>query len=192
MIILAERKELLKNKTIIKSELNKIQKAFYDEDNLIEYKESNEEKLYLEAFDFLNSETINYETYHKVIGVECSDIKCFTEVLSSKLIDLFRFMNIKKLFLISHLKLDFFGNRENDFQPLINSYNLLENIVEQKTYQEAFCFDLEDLPNFIEILFWISRCDPSAPEYIFIFDESENLQMNLCISLKIKRSVSIY
>jgi len=62
----------------------------------------------------------------------------------------------------------------------MNAYKKLEKIVGDKTFNEAFKIDIQSLPDFIEILFWITRCDPSVAEYIFIFDEKEQIQINLC------------
>ena len=40
--------------------------------------------------------------------------------------------------------------------------------------------DIESLSDFIEILFWTTRCDPSVAEYIFLFDKNEQIQIQLC------------
>jgi hypothetical protein len=39
---------------------------------------------------------------------------------------------------------------------------------------------MSSLPEFIEIMFWITRCNAGAPEYIFLFDEKEQIQINIC------------
>ncbi|MEO0042932.1 MAG: hypothetical protein RL329_2380 [Bacteroidota bacterium] len=44
----------------------------------------------------------------------------------------------------------------------------------------AFEIDLNSLPDFIEILFWTTRCDPTIAEYIFLFDIDEQIQFHLC------------
>lgn len=180
MTTLTSRNEIVKTNKIIGSELTKIQRAFYDEDILQYYKDDNEEHLYWEQFDFYDEGIIDYETYNKIIGLKQSDVKTFTDELTKKLIELFNKVGATEFYVISHLKLDFFGNRENKFKPLLNSYEKLEKIVGQKTYKEAFKFSINSLPDFIEILFWITRSDPSVPEFIFLFDQNERLQINLC------------
>ena len=180
MIILRTRNEIVKTKKIIASELTKMQQAFYDEDILQYYKDKNEEQLYWDKFDFFDKEVIEYETHNKIIGLNYSDINSFTIELTKKLTELFQKINATEFYIISHLKLDFFGNRENKFKPLVRAYKKLETIVGESTYKEAFEFGINDLSDFIEILFWITRCDPSVAEYIFLFDENEKIQIHIC------------
>ena len=180
MIVLKTRKEIVEAKKIISSELTKLQKAFYDEDMLQYYKEDNEEHLYCEKFDFADKEVLEYETYNKIIGLNHSDINSFTTELTKKLTELFQKINASEFYILSHLKLDFFGNRDNKFKPLVRSYKKLETIVGQATYKEAFEFGINDLPDFVEILFWTTRCDPSIAEYIFLFDKNEKIQICIC------------
>lgn len=180
MITLLSRNEIAKTKKIIRSELSSIQKSFFDEEMLQFYQSSNEENQYREQFDFLKNDTINYTTYNKIIGLNHSIIDTFTDELTKKLSELFQSINATEFIIISHLKLDFFGNRGNKFKPLINAYEQLEKIIGNKTYNEAFNFDINNLHEFIEILFWITRCDMSVAEYIYIFDKNENIKINLC------------
>lgn len=180
MITLTTRKEIVEAKKIIGSELTEMQKAVFDEDILQYYKDDNEEHLYREMFDFFEHKLCEYKAFYKVISLEYSDIITFTKVLTGKLIELFNLLDVKEFYIISHLKLDFFGNRDNKFKPLVKSYKQLEKVVGQKTYKEAFAFELVDLSNFIEVLFWLTRCDPSIAEFIFLFDKSEKVQIRLC------------
>jgi len=177
---LKTRKEIAETKKIIGSELTKMQKVFYDEEMLQYYKEDNEEHLYLEKFDFFDREVLEYKTYSKIIGLNHSDINSFTAELTKKLTELFQKIGAAEFYIISHLKTDFFGNRENKFKPLVRSYKKLEAIVGQSTYKEAFECDINSLSDFIEILFWTTRCDPCVAEYIFLYDKNENIQINLC------------
>lgn len=180
MTTLTTRKEIVESRKIISTELTKIQKAFYDDDMLQYDKDNKEEHLYWEKFDCFDNQTIQYETHHKIIGINHSDINTFTTQLTNKLTELFQLSGVSEFYIISHLKLDFFGNRNNKFKPLVNSYKKLEKIVGQNTYKEAFMFDKSNLSDFIEILFWTTRCDPSIAEYIFLFDKDEKIQIHLC------------
>ena len=180
MTILKAREEIVKTKKIIGSELTKMQKAFYDEEALQYYREDNEEHLYWAQFDFFDREVVEYKTYSKVIGLNHSDINSFTTELTRKMAELFQKIGTTEFYIISHLKMDFFGNRDNKFKPLVRSYKKLEAIVGQSTYKEAFEFDIDSLSDFIEILFWTTRCDPCVAEYIFLFDKNEEIQICLC------------
>ena len=180
METLTTRQNIVETRRIISSELTKMQKVFYDEEMLNYYKEDNEGHLYLEMFDFIDLETVEYKTHNKIIGLGHSDIDTFTTKLSEKLTELFKAIGINEIFVISHLRLDFFGNRENKHKPLVKAYKKLEKIVGDNTYKEAFKFDTNNLKDFVEILFWTTRCDLSIAEYIFLFDKSEKIQIHLC------------
>jgi hypothetical protein len=180
MTTLLTRKEIVETRKIIGSELTKMQKAFYDEETLQLYKHDNEEHLYWEQFDCFKNEELHYKTQNKIIGLNHSEIDTFTKKLTSKLRELFQITNANEFYIISHLKLDFFGNRNNKFKPLVNSYKKLEKIVGQNSYKEAFKIDEDEMSDFVEILFWIIRCDPSVAEFIFLFDKNEKIQVNLC------------
>ncbi len=78
------------------------------------------------------------------------------------------------------MKLDLFRNRKNRYKPLVGSYKKLEKFVGNKQYFEAILFDLDSLAEFVDIIFWITRCDPSAAEYMFIFDADEKFQFTIC------------
>jgi hypothetical protein len=180
MTTLTTRNEIVTTKRIIGSELTKMQKAFYDEEILQYYKDDNKEHLYWETFDCINNEEKDYSTFNKIIGLEHSNIDTFTNKLTEKLTELFKTINATDFIIISHLKLDFFGNRDNNFKPLKEAYKILEKIVGDKTFNEAFVIDIYSLPEFIKILFWTTRCDPSVAEYIFLFDKDEQIQFHLC------------
>ncbi len=180
MTTLTTRKEIVTTKRIIGSELAKMQQAFYDEEILQFYKEDDEEHLYWEMYDCFHNEYMDYPSFNKVIGLNHADIGTFTNKLSKRLTLLFQSIKATEFVIISYSKLDFFGNRNHDFKPLQEAYKKLEAIVGDKTFKEAFTTDIDSLPDFIEIFFWITRCDSSAPEFIFIFDKDEKIQISLC------------
>lgn len=180
MITLKPRSEIVQLKHIIHSELTKMQKVFYDEEMLQYYKDAGEEHLYRECFDCLQFEELDYSTFNKIISINHSDINSFTVKLTEKLTELFHAVGASEFIIITHLKTDFFGNREIKYKPLKGAYLKLEKIVGVNTFKEAFEFDIDNLSDFIEILFWTTRCDPSTAEYIFLFDTNEQFQIHLC------------
>lgn len=97
MIKLISRKEITASKKIIGSELAKIQKVLFDEDTLQLYKDDNEEHLYYEKFDHLNSETSDPETFNKILDLNHRDIETFTNVLSEKISGLIILQMMAKL-----------------------------------------------------------------------------------------------
>ncbi len=178
--MLITRKQIVQSKKIIGSEITKLQKAFFDEELLQEYKEEGEEQLYWNMFDCVTDATTEYETQQTIIGLDHTVINTYTSVLSRKLRELFQSINATEFYVLSHLKLDLFGNRENNFAALANAYKKLERLTGQTSYNEAFQLHINDLDMLIDCLFWIIRCDPSVPEYIFLFDKNEKLGLFLC------------
>ena len=180
MTTLTTRNEIFRKWRIIGSELTKMQNVFYDEEMLQYYKDDNEEHLYWEIFDHYKKEEIEYSSFNIIFGLEHSEINTFTNKLTEKLKELFQIINATDFIIISHLKRNFFGNRDNKFKPLKVAYKKLEKIVGNNIYKEAFEIDTNSLSEFIEILFWITRCDLSVPEYIYLFDKAEQIQIHLC------------
>lgn len=180
MITLTTRNEIIEAKKTIDSAITYMQTICFDETDLQFYKDDNEEHLYMEMFDCLSNEIVEYKSYYKILSLNHFEINTFCVKLAEKLIELFKILNSSEFFIISHLKLDFFGNRDNKFRPLKKAYKKFEQIVGDKTYKEAFSLDIDSIAEFIEILFWITRCDPSVAEYIFLFDKSEKIQIHLC------------
>lgn len=180
MIKLVTRRDVVKNKKIMTSELAKIQQSFYDGEVLQLFKDDNEEYLYWEQFDFFNGQVADYIQFNKVIGLDHSDIISFAGILKERLLDIFKQLDAKEFVVLSHIKLDFFGNRNNDFEPLANSYSSLELITGGTSYKEALIADDMGIADLMGILFWITRCDPGVPEYIFVFDKEERIQFNIC------------
>ena len=98
---LIERKEIFKNYKNILSLIKDFQKAFFDQ----EYDNINDGE-----FDAIKLETKKVHNNSFVLGFNHSEINTFPKELSNKLTALFEFLNVNQLILISHLKLDFFGN----------------------------------------------------------------------------------
>ncbi len=180
MIKLAARRDVAKGRKIITSELAKIQKSCFDEEILQLFKEDGEEDLYWEQFDFFNDQVADYRQFNKIIGLDHTEIVSFPAVLAKGLIDIFKEIDAKEFVVLSHLKLDFFGNRGNSFEPLVNSYLSLELITGGSTYKEAMIAEDVSTADLMGILFWITRCDPGVPEYVFVFDKEEKVQFNIC------------
>ncbi|WP_339757771.1 hypothetical protein [Algoriphagus aquimarinus] len=178
--MLLPRLQVTKNKSIISSEITAFQKAFYDEEMLEEYKENGEEDIYLEMYDHAHAAVINYDFYSKIIGFEHKIIDSYTNRLTEQIKVLLEFSGVTSCYVLSHIKLELCGDKKDDYKPLALAYEKLEKIVGADTYSEAFHVNMEELDDLLEIFFWTVRCDPNNPEYIFFFDEAENLRFNIC------------
>lgn len=80
------------------------------------------------------------------------------------------------------MKLNFIANPDNSYQPFQEAVNKFKDITKDLTYDEAFKIDLTDLTSFIEIAFWIARCDARGPEYIYFSDTNDTIAFYLCKS----------
>ncbi len=168
---LIKRKEVFEKHKNILSWINCFQKACFDE----EYDEINNE-----MFDVLRFETKQIKNNSFILSFNHNKINSFSEELAQKLILLFEFLNVKELILMSHLKVNFFGNIEHDNENVINSYSELKKITLTQSYSEAIVVTIAELPKLIEIFFYLQKCDASSPEYIFWFDINENFCFHLC------------
>lgn len=180
MIKLIDRKEVVEKSKYIESVISGLQKVFYDEDDLIYYETETEKNKYKEIFDFIDGREKKVEYFNNIIGINHQDINTFTSEFSIRLESLLTHVGYSEFYILSHLKVDFFENRKNRYKPLVESYRKLEKVVGSKTYKEAFQINIENLKEIVEILFWMTRCDMSIAEYIFIFDKSGKLQLHIC------------
>src|SRR5690606_2507007 len=164
------RNNIFQNYLEIRKLISNFQNAFFDE----EY-DSKED----EMFDVLSFEN-KIETENFSVRVPNNNLENHPEKLTEKIKSLLDFLNVKELIIISHLKLDFFGNLEHDFPKVINAYKKLSEYLPNKSFKEAIELDKSEIANFVEIFFWLERCDPSIPEYVFWFDKDEKFCFYLC------------
>jgi hypothetical protein len=153
---------------------------YYDEEILQAFEKDNEGHLYRDQFDFLDYAVAEHATQEKIIGFDHSNLNTFTIALSSRLTELFRKAGVSEFYIVSYFKVDLFGERKNKAAPLAHAHAILEKMVEAITYDEALKADMSSLPMFVDILFWMSRCDPSVGEFISLFDGNEKFHLNIC------------
>jgi hypothetical protein len=180
MIEKINRKTILEKHNNIADQISGIQNAFYDEDDLNFAESEKEKEEYLSSFDALDFNIESSISFNKIISLDHSELDTFPKNLAQKLISLLSELGVETLYVISHLKMNFFGNLEIKHKQLIASYKTLEKIVGNNHYEEAFKIDLEDLTNLISIIFWMQRIDGSSPEFIFFYDEKDRLAFYLC------------
>jgi len=164
------RNEVFQNYLGIRKLISNFQNAFFDE----EY-DSKED----EMFDAVYFET-EIETENFSVRVPNNNLEKHPEKLTEKIKNLLDFLNVNELIIISHLKLDFFGNLEHDFPKVVNAYKKLSEYLPNKSFKEAIELNKSEIADFVEILFWLERCDPSIPEYVFWFDKKEKFCFYFC------------
>jgi hypothetical protein len=60
-------------------------------------------------------------------------------------------LKTEKLTLISHLKLDFYGNLEHDYEKVISAYSKLSKITNSKTYREAIESEISEIESMVSL-----------------------------------------
>lgn len=164
------RKEVFEKYPKIRALISDFQNAFFDD----EY-DSKED----EMFDAINFEK-KIETENFSVRVPNKNLEKHTEKLSLKIGELTEFLKANELLIISHLKLNYFGNLEHDFPNVIKAYKKLAKYFPTKSFKEAIEINKSEISDFVEILFWLERCDPSIPEYVFWFDKNEKFCFHFC------------
>ena len=180
MIRQITRQSVFDNYKTITSEIVHIQKAMFDADPLFE--DGDDGEWYSKMYDAIAIPDYEIKRYFSVLSFDHSDINTFTTALTEKLTKLLTTLNISELIIITHLKLSFVGNPDNAYPPFQKAIGKFKDITNDLKYDEVFKISLTDLPSFIQIMFWIVRCDAGSPEYIYFFDTNERLGFNLCKS----------
>lgn len=72
------------------------------------------------------------------------------------------------------------GAKKNNYPPLKESRKRFERLIGKSNCNEALLIDLEDFSQCIDTFFWLERCDPSSPEFIFFADKEDRFAFTLC------------
>jgi len=180
MISKVARLEVLGNNNNIADLISDLQKVMRDELTSEDFETEADEISYLKMFDAYDLVVNPVEKFYTVISFNHFDINTFTSELLVKINSLLSLLNTKELYIISHWKHNLFGSLKNNYPPLKKALSQTKAIIGSLNYNEAFKVSLEDLPSFIETLFWIERCDPSAPEYIYFADLNDRFAFHFC------------
>lgn len=70
-------------------------------------------------------------------------------------------------------------SQKNSYKPAFNAIEYLSNLELTMSFNGALLLELNDLPEFIKHLFWLTRCNTSLPDFYFC-DEKMSLLGHLC------------
>ncbi len=180
MVTIITRQEIAYKKPVIGTQIAKMQRSFFDEEMLQWYKDEGNEAAYYAMYDMLLHPQVSVAESVSIIGVQAVTQSEFVAQLAIRLKRLFEALQVEELILMSHLGLDLFGNRENDYEPLQKAYASMEALLGSSSFSEALVLQRQDLKNWVPVLFWIIRCDPSVPEYVYLFDTQERMACFIC------------
>jgi hypothetical protein len=169
---LITRNQVFEKQNNIAKLIRSFQKDFFDE----EIDESE-----LEMFDILEFELdeVEYESF--IIEINHSELETYTKHITEKLMQLLKYLNVKELNIISHLKLDFYLNSEHiEYEKVLNCYKKLNEITNSEKYDEAISVETSEIETLVEIFFWIERCNGGCPEFIFWSDIENRFCFYFC------------
>ena len=169
MVKLIERKKIFENYKTIASEISMIQEVSFDNEIYLEI-ECEKEKMEYEKY------SVKYDI--KVLSAKYNEIKTFPKFLYGLLLKLCEEIDINELFILTDLKIDYYGSLFNKFKPLVKAYKQLEKITGKKYYDEAF-YLTKLSEEIVDIIFWLSRCSPQMNNIIF-FDKMERFYFSIC------------
>ena len=168
---LINRNEIFQKNPNITNLIISFQKVINGEDNFEEVDE---------MFDAINLPSNKSKNTGFNLMLFHENIDTYSGLLSLKLKELLGFLKTENLILISHLKIDYFGNLEHDYEKVKNAYALLKGITKSNSFKEAITTKVSKIDILVEIFFWLERCDGSIPEYIFWVDENDRFCFYLC------------
>ena len=180
MIELVPRKDILGQASNLAQEIAEIQKLMFEDDPEL-FENENDRIKYLQMFDVKDLSIQNVTKSYKIISFDHFNLKTFASELGKIIPDVLKQIAVERLFLISHLKMNYFGaNLKHTYPPIKRAYKKLQTITNGTFYDGGFKIKIEDLPELVEIAFWIERCDASAPEFIFFHDSRDRFCFSLC------------
>ncbi len=168
---LLKRNQIFKQHKNITSLIKAFQEGFFDKefDNVED-----------EMFDaiLLENEKVKHSGFSLMINH--LEIESYPKELAKNLKKLLKHLETERLILISHLKLDLFGNLEHNYEKINSAYFKLSKITNSKTYKETIECEIEEIDSLVEIFFWLERYDASIPEYVFWSDSKERFCFYFC------------
>jgi hypothetical protein len=161
------------------SEISRIQKEQYDVDEL-DFLETEAEKLqYTNSFDALHIPETQLPYYYKVISFHHANLGSFTTELALRLQTLLDLCGIAPSIVITHTKMGIW-HRENVGKVTGRALKRFHERFPPPDFESAYYIDREDFPLLVDLLFRLSRSEPSAPEYIFFADRDDKFAFFIC------------
>lgn len=101
-----------------------------------------------------------------ILEIKETKLTNFLNVFPKKIESLFANFKIQKLYFLLEIKEDWFSQNKEDKQ-IKTILEKLSQITQNTSYNEGFVIDLQDLPQFFDIIFWIARQSLEMPPIWF-------------------------
>lgn len=115
-----------------------------------------------------------------ILTVPHGDIETYPKRLAAALVALLAQLEVDRLLLLSSIKSDLFGDRRYGDDELIRVRQQLEAVIGKTSFRESIALDVGELEPLVDVFFWLSRLDPSIPEYIFWVDSAQRCCFFIC------------
>lgn len=139
--------------------------------------EDNPEDAWCDAM-LLPERKIDFANY--ILMVPHDNISTYAQRLSAALQDLLSQLSCAHLLLLGHAKLNLFGNPQLNDSQLNRARSKLQTLVGQPPFVEMVLLEASELAEWIDVFFWLSREDPSVPEYVFWVDNEQRFCFFIC------------
>lgn len=167
------RKQVFEQYVVIASLIADFQRQFFDP----EYNDANN-PMY-DALHYPNTgEELYYDNFITLLPHD--DIHLYPDDLATCLRQLLSDLGCEELLILSFMKMDLFGNTAHQDKELVQAHQFLAQHTGTNSYDEAFVFSLDRLEEWIDSFFWLSRLDPSLPEFVFFVDTKQRFCFYIC------------
>lgn len=167
-----ERVVIFTQYPIIASLIADFQHSFFD----AEYNDPNDP-----AYDALaiGARPMHYVADY-IIMLQHDDITSYPHALTRAMQSLLRDLHCDRLLLLASHQYSLYGNPRHDEPMVLEARRILKDISGVKDDGEGLYFAVSEMEPLVSAFFWLSRLDPSVPEYIFWVDASERFCFYIC------------
>lgn len=179
MINRIKRQEALRN-SYLYHEIQMLQSVFYPD--CLETAETEEELAQVKKlFDALAPAPTEPElSEYWIFRYSAQPTENYSKGLAASFTACMRKWKVEALYCLPHIKTSIYSQMRSRHPELTAWRKWLREICGSPAYDEAFLIPIDDLTEWMELLFWIGSCDGSAPEYIFISPTTGNFTVNIC------------
>ncbi|WKN42347.1 hypothetical protein [Tunicatimonas pelagia] len=181
MVSLAERRFVLQQHMPLASYVAMLQ-GYMIEDEL-EFAESEAEKREImniyDAISYREKEVVDKITEKIFYHLE-DNILLYPLLISSCLHNFFVYQGFTSFYAVAHVRKTIIGTTKTDYAPVQATRQALLDVTASNNYDEAYVLDTMSVKDMVQHLFWIARCDASAPEYIFLYPKDAYYFISIC------------
>jgi len=129
-----------------------------------------------DKFDSAPKSLTHYGT--KIVELNCDNFEVFANRIGKELSRLFELLGSKEIYVVADGKTPYLG-QDNEFAPVLKAQQHLIELGISKNYFGGLSVSLSKIDAVFSNLFWVVRCNASAP-YIFFAAKNSKIVGALC------------